>query len=193
MLISCLPISGVRKLADCDGPATFVSTGGAEVQAEPGSPPVGAMYPLGVAPPAPASPQLEQQQQRLQHQGRGESESEGSVLKCAEEDILRRPIIAEHAVSDATISDAELERQREADAHLSKAANTAAAAAAGREEGKSLDSSLLVVGGTGRLGQAVINQLLKQQRYGRVRVLVRPGSNAAEGGLQAAFPQAVRI
>jgi len=195
LISSCLLMSGVRKLAECDGPATFVS-GQAGVQAleSVGSLAAGAMYPLGVAPPAPTKPCVGHQQQQLQHQMKGEGESEAAISKHANEDIVPPPVIAEHAVSETETasSEAELERQRETDAHLSKAANAAAAAATGQNERKGRDSSLLVVGGTGRLGQAVINRVLEQQRYGRVRVLVRPGSNAAEGGLQAAFPQAVR-
>ena len=41
--------------------------------------------------------------------------------------------------------------------------------------------------------QTVVNLLLEKHKETRVKVLLRPGSAAAEGGLQHAFPQAVRF
>ena len=167
---------GVRKLAECDGPASCVRQGAESTAETVRSPPRGINYPLGVAPPAPASPAPAQQQDEEE---RKEKDEEGAIETSGAEDTAA-----------AVAAAAEIERQQETADHLTKVAS-AAAATERNTEGRS-GPSLIVVGGTGRLGQAVVNRVLEQQRFGRVRVLVRPGSNAAEGGLQATFPQAVR-
>ena len=48
--------------------------------------------------------------------------------------------------------------------------------------------NVLVVGGSGRLGQQLVNALL-QSGCTRIRVAVRPGTDAAEVGLARLFPQ----
>ena len=72
----------------------------------------------------------------------------------------------------------------------------AAAAAAAVESGRARApvferTAVAVVGGTGRLGQEIVNALL-QSGVTRVRVIVRPGSTYSEG-LEPLFPQADRI
>jgi hypothetical protein len=52
--------------------------------------------------------------------------------------------------------------------------------------------TVLVVGGTGRLGRLVVTELL-HKGHPLVRVLVRPGTAAARVGLGPIFPQADRI